>query len=590
AADLHVFAPGGGELPVRVEPWLPRAERREAVVTDVQKTDTGWTLLLDTGTERLSHDGLLFDFDRATTVPAVRLEGSADGEVWRPLAVGDLFRVGEERGLQRISLSYPASPDRYLRLAWPEAGGYPRVSRVEVETAPGPSVTLTTRDVACEPRQGAAVSGVVCQLALPAPGQILRHITLEIEGSGTVGYLLDEPRDARWQPLARGVWQRAAGGGAASRHRLLDDPREVAGSTLRLQLHGPGEPPELVSFGVEMAVQTVVFEAGEPGLYTLAYGGTARRATGYEGDGAAAWVEAGPETAHPVPPLPPPLAQIAAPGARLPRARFAASWDVVAPSARPGDLVRLEIPDAVYGTARDDLGDLRLEMAGRQIPFFRWSPPEPAPAGAREDARPAESGEEGESQIGLSLPVSGLPLTELDLWIGARPLRRPVTVRSVDNRRRSSRQEETLARETWECTPEPPLPCRALLPLSPLPRTASGLLTVRFEDGDDPPLSGLDLELWRRRDVLLFAWPPDQTAKGPVRLLAGAESLGAPDYDLAALGDVLLSRAWQPAELDLAGTLGPGEAPWWSRWVMPVALIVAGTFLLLLLRRILSNS
>jgi hypothetical protein len=32
-------------------------------------------------------------------------------------------------------------------------------------------------------------------------------------------------------------------------------------------------------------------------------------------------------------------------------------------------------------------------------------------------------------------------------------------------------------------------------------------VAVRFDDGDNPPLSGLGATLWRRRDVLLFVWP-----------------------------------------------------------------------------------
>lgn len=586
-ADLHLFAPGGGEVPVRVEPWMPASRRREVVVTDVQRGADGWTLLLDTGSEPVPHDGLVFDFDRAATVPAVRLEGSADGKAWHPLAVGDLFRVGRDSGLERISLSYPASSDRYLRLAWPAAAGYPRVSSVEVETASGPSVEFTARRPECDrSRAGTAI----CRLALPAAGQIVRRLTLELRGKGNAGYRLDEPRESGWRPLARGVWQR---GDNETRHRLLDDPEEVAGSFLRLEIHGTEkEAPRLVSYGVELAVLTVAFEAREAGRYTLAYGGVTRgergeRTSGGPG-GEATWRAPGPEVAHPPAPLP---TSAVRPGARLPKVRFAASWTVAAPAARPGDLVRLEIPDAVYGTARSDLGDLRIEVKGRQVPFVRWSPPDPAAAGSREVSQPAESGEDGDSQVGMSLPVPGLPLTQLEIEGPARPFRREVTVRYVESRRSprslsrptARRQEPAAARDDWDCRPEPPLPCRLLLPL---PAGAPELLTVRFHDGDNPPLSDLDLELWRRRDVLLFVWPEEKA----VHLLAGAKDLRAPDYDLEALGDVLLARASQPAELDLTGRLAPGETPWWSRWVLPVALILAGTFLLLLLRRILMSA
>lgn len=580
AADLHVFAPGGGQVPSQVEPWTPRIGRRAVVVVEVEEGRDGWTLLLDTGTEPTPHERLVFDFDRPAAVPAVRLEGSPDGETWKTLTVGDLFRVGGERGLRQTSLSYPATTDRYLRLAWPEAAGFPKVSAVEVETVSGPSLTFSTGDVKCD-RGRPEVA--VCELILPATGQVLRRLTLELAGTGTAGYRLYEPRQARWEPLAEGVWQRGA---ESTRHVLAGRPQPVRADRLRLELHGSaGEAPRLVSYGIDLAVPTVLFEAGEPGSYVLAYGGGVRGERGERGLETSgedeSWLEAGPEREQPRPSLP---AQATAPGSRLPRERFAASWTVIAPSARPGDLVRLEVPVAVYGAARADLGDLRIEVGGHQVPFFRWSPPEPALAVERLGAQPADTGREGgESQVGISLPAAGLPLSELGLTVPPRPLRREVGVRYIDNRLRrpGSRRGEPppVTQQTWECSPAAPLPCRALLSL---PGRAPELLALHFEDGDNPPLSEVDVALWRRRDVLLFAWPEG----GPVHLRAGAPGLTSPEYDLDSLGDLLLARTWQPAELDRAGA--QGEAPRWSRWVMPGALLVAGAFLLLLLRRILS--
>jgi hypothetical protein len=119
----------------------------------------------------------------------------------------------------------------------------------------------------------------------------------------------------------------------------------------------------------------------------------------------------------------------------------------------------------------------------------------------------------------------------------------------------------------------------------PLPSPATRRLAIAFDDGDNPPLAGVALSLWRRRDVLLFVWP----AAGPVRLLAGAPELPTPVYDLAVLGEPLLARDWQPVELDLAGGAPGSEARWWGRWIMPATLLLATVFLLLLLRRILSE-
>jgi hypothetical protein len=470
------------------------------------------------------------------------------------------------------------------------------VTAGEVETVSGPSLTVALRDAECDRAQ----PGVnVCRLELPAAGQILRRLSVEIAAEGPVGYRLDQPRDARWLPLAEGVWQRE---GLHTSHHLPGSPEPVAGATLRLELYGTGEAaPRLVSYGAELALPTLLFHAGEPGRYTLAYGGAAQASAeraeldGLDGDAdldAAAWLEAGPEREHPLTPLP---ASATAPGTALKEAGFAAGWQVLAPDAKPGDLVRLELPNAVYAAARPDLGDLRLAVGGRQIPFYLGSPAPPVPLVEERGLKPgSRERSRDESEIEIRLPEPGLPLTELYLTLPGMPLRRTVGVRYLEPAPPGARKRErsAVARQTWECVPEPPLPCRVRLPLS---GPATALLSVRFHDGDNPPLPGLQATVWRRGDVLLFVWPAAaegaESAEGetPVRLLAGREGLTAPSYDLAALGESLLGRPWQPAELDLEGAASP-EAPWWSRWILPITLGIAGIFLVLLLRRILTEA
>ncbi len=313
----------------------------------------------------------------------------------------------------------------------------------------------------------------------------------------------------------------------------------------------------------------------------------------------AAWLEAGTEIEHAPPPLP---AAATAPGVRLGSRRLAAAWRVVAPSAQPGLLVRLELPDAVYRAARGDLGNLRVVIGERQIPFYRWSPAAPALVARQWDFDPTSSSRKARESDGeIRLPEPGLPLTELDLLASARPLRRTVGVRYPEpagetaQRREKGRESEgeigrkrnrpSNVRQTWSCRPQPPLPC---LERFPLPGHAPQTLSLRFLDGDNPPLADLEAAVWRRRDVLLFVWPDAEDA-APVRLLAGPETLRAPSYDLAALGDSLLSHPWQPAELSLQGDTGPTEALW-ARWVMPATLILAGIGLVVLLGRILSEA
>ncbi len=586
--DLHVFGPEGAERPVWVEPLLPASERRPVEVVEVQRGEDGWTLVLDVGAEPVPHERLFFDFVRATAAPAVRLEGSSDGESWQTLAVGDLFRIGGDKGLQRSSLSYPSTQDRYLRLTWPEEAGFPRVSAVEVETIRGPSLTFSARGAECRP---AVSGGVSCELPLPALGQLLRRLTVTVQGTGAVGYRLYTPHEARWQLLAEGVWHRA---GEETSHTVGGEGAPVEGAFLFLELYGADVPPRLAGYGVDLAVQTVRFRAEEPGSYVLAYGGPVRRsreAGSTTMEEPVSWLQAGPEREQALPPLP---GAEAAPGAPLERrARFRRSWTVLAPAAKPGGLVRLELPDPVYGAARSDLSDLRLALGDRQLPFFRWSPLAPGLAVRGQDLQPRPLRRSAESEVEINLPAEGLPLTSLHLTVQGGPLRRPVGVRYRQPGWRSrrlgdGREPQPVDRSVWSCEPEPPLPCLQQIPLEASP-SPSRLVAVRFHDGDNPPLSGLGATLWRRRDVLLFVWPEVQKGDA-VRLLAGSDRLAAPVYDFAALGEALLARPSQPAELELQGAAAEENGIAWGPWVMPAVLTLAGIFLLLLLRRILAET
>jgi Protein of unknown function (DUF3999) len=579
--SVRINGPGGEAIQHWTVPFIADSERRPVKVLEVKEDPHGWTLRLDVGPEPLTHERLLLELSHLSTVPAVTLDASGDGKSWEPLVAGDLFRPASGDEAARASLLYPATSARYLRLSWPREAGFPDLRDVVVEpTTPGRSLTITSPNNPCQ--NGPSGGSLICRLPLPASGQTVRRLTIEIAGGATIGYRLFEPRQARWAPLAAGVWR-----GAGARHVVPLAGEPLRSDSLRLDLFGAAADPRprLLSHSFDLAVETVLFYAETAGRYTLSYGGAPEAASGGgppEGRSVAAGVEAawivpGAEEEGRIGPLP----VTTAAGARLPAERFRASW-VVTAAAAAGDLVRLPLPEVVYAQARPDLGDLRLVAGRRQIPYVRWAPPDPVPVLDRPDQRP--DGEKGRrySRIEVPLPAGSLPVTEIDLATPPSPLQRPVGVRYPDPGppALAAREERLMARATWECLPEPPLPCRLGLPVSgPAPRH----LTVRFADGDNPPLASVDVSAWRRGDVLLFVWPGQER----VQLLAGAPDLAAPVYDLAALADVLPARPWQPAALDLSGGLRPGEVPWWSRWVLPLLLAMAGIFLLLLLRKIL---
>ncbi len=577
-ADLHVLSPTGGEIPLRLEPAPPRDERRPAESIRME-ADDGWHLIVDLGPALVSHQRLFLSPVRSPLPHPDRIESGVDGSSWHPLAAGGIEATAEE-----MALSYPATTDRYLRLHWPRRREAPRVSAVAVETVTGPALAVPTPNAEC--MQGPP-GALFCALPLPAAGQTPRRIALNVEGKGVVGFRLYAPRDARWLSLAEGVWQPTGG---RTRHEITPRPEPVAGAALRLELHGSGSRPRLAGWGLDLTAQTVVFRADAAGTYTLAYGGASQP----EPQGAEPpagvhplWVEPGPGSEHGLPALP---AVATAPGVRLSERRIAASWRIAAPSARPGFLARLELPSLVYAQARADLGNLRVLSGDRQVPFRIWSPEEPALALSDRDLRLQVSGgrRSGDTAVEIHLPEPGLPLSQIALTAPSVPLRRPTALRYLEPSTTPAREirrrvRPTLVQDTWECRPQPPLPCRDLLPL---PGRAPSVVEVSFQDRDNPPLAALGADLWRRRDVLLFVWPDTEE---PVRLVAGPDTLAAPSYDLQALGDALLSYPWQPAELS-QGRAPARSQPWWSHWIRPMTLLAAAALLLLLLRRILMET
>ena len=578
-ADLRVIGPDGAEVPRRLASPPARPGRRPARVIDVKPeagAEGGWRLTIDAGEGAPAHEQLIFDLDRRTAAPAVRLEGSTDRRAWQPLAEGDLFRLGEgDAGLERTALSYPPTSVRYLRLAWPKAAGFPEVKGVELELSAGPSIALASGEATCE-RGGNG--SLACRVELPAPGTALRRIELGLTGAGAVGYLLEAPDGGRFSVIAQGVWQRPnAQGRPETRHLLNLDAGVTAGDFLRLALYAAGTPPELSGVRLEIAPREVAFRAESAGRYTLTYGAGAgtlpEREEGTETNPAV--LAAGPERARPAPPLP----QAAGPGAPLSLEAFGSSWEVAAPGASAGDVVRLDLPDGVYAAARADLGDLRLATGTRQIPYVRWSAPEPVRAAVAWGMRAEAERRRGWSRVELDLPAARAPWTQVSIATPGGPLRRRVEVLAVRPRNpEPSGRETTIAETLWECNPAPPLPCRALLPIE---GPGASRIAVSFDDGDNAPLSEVELAVWRRRDALVFVWPGGSTK---VRLLAGAEGTAAPDYDLAALSGELLGRPWQ------AGELAPvvRDEPRGLRFLLPVVLGLAGLGLLFLLRRILA--
>jgi len=460
----------------------------------------------------------------------------------------------------------------------------------------------------------------VCTLPLASAGRHLRRLDLIVTAPGRVGFRLLAPEDGRWEPLAEGVWASPL---AETPHSLgldLDLPRPA--EPLRLELYGDGEaPPGLVRADAELAAEALVFRAQRAGRHTLAYGAGVFRGSRSEAVRVPAGVvprriEPGPEDEGSVPTATAPLPESAGPA---PSVQFTRRWSVVAESPTPGGLYRLPLAAEIYAVARPDLADLRLIAAGAQVPYVRWRPDEPVavmtvrgavPSPARGAAGPAadsRASARGPVRVGIDLPTSGLPLSALVVHAVPRgsDLRRRVRVLAVEPPTAGGDGERRVLSPwlDWTCTPRPPLSCRLSIALDDSPELGSRRarrLELELEPrggarragpsgagSGDGATSTLDLEVWRRQDLLLFPWP---SGDGPLRLTAGADALEAPEYDLASRRDELLVRPSRRAEMVAPTPNGSGAGSGWvALWTVGLTLLVALGVLLVLLDRILAE-
>jgi len=580
AGDLLLFSPEGQELPYH-RLFESAEERRTPVrLLAVERRAAGWRIRLDAGSDAAPHRALLFEMKQTTLAPGVRLESSSDGESWRLLAESDLFRVGDNSGMRGATLGYEPTTDRFLNLDWPAQAGFPEAERIALERSPASPIERRVTAPECR----VPVPGeTVCRLRNDS--YLARRLALEISGEGRVGYRLAQALDGSWQPVGEGVWHLEAG---AAGLRVAHIPRLERPTELRLELYGAAAaPPALTAYSFDYLPQTVFFRAVVAGRYTLAYGGDSRPAAGtLESTAAerrmAALVEAGAALRHPRQPLRGTAVEARGP---LPAGAFSRRWQVLAPAAKGGSVVRLPLPAEVLGVSQKSLADLRLAVGDRQLPFLllRQEAPEAVATGAGQRPRPGDA--EGISTLEVKLPDTAVRLTQLELATHEGPFRRNVSVRTgPDPRRKLGSPEPLSAWSPWLCEAREPLPCRLSLALKRVP--GHGRLELEIDNGDNPPLGELRIDLWRSAPGLVFVWPE----RGAVRLLAGNPEPQAPAYDLEIMREQVLRRSWVEAHVDL-GTAAELRARTdrRGRLLLVAVLAAAALFLVFLLARVVNS-
>ncbi len=560
-AGLRVFGPKGEEVPGWVQPDLSEDPERtfgSRITPQIRQEGSAVVLLAQLTQNPIPlHHGLFLEFGSPGSIEHLhaRVEGSRDLETWSPLAEGDFLESLPVSGRQETLylLTYPPNQNSFLRITIPgvEAAGFQGAALGLMESSPR-VLSVPADHLECE----SARQRTWCRLELPARGQRPVRLALDLAGPEEMAVRVYAARQGGWSPLVQAVRRPTR---ESSRFILPIVSGPLEGETLRIELQGVDRAPRVTGASLDLVQPVAVFHAASPGLYEIRYGdgrsyyGDTNDRSPSEGE-ESAWIAPGVENARELPPLPPGVSTPAVPL----DGRFAAAWPVHATGAKPGDIVRLEIPAGVYARSRSFGDDLRLSAGDRQIPFIRQTADDPAPVLARQGLRPKYSD--------IPLPQPGLPLTTWQVTYGPQARDREEARVSFPYKNASTYGTDGTAYGKTD----PLLPCRLEGDLTYSRRTAGPRASEIRLTVDAP----VDLALWRSRDILVFVWPRE----GPVVLRTESDA-GTPQYDLKLFAPDLLARPWR------AAALGPKEPE--VHLLRFLALLAGAGVALILLRKAL---
>jgi hypothetical protein len=118
--DLRVYTDAGQEVPYALRVRSSRSERQPLEAREFNRTkgpDQTSELTLDLGEGKPEHNAVEVDLPGHNYRRRIEVEGSDDGEAWRPLR--DLLLVDFRRGSETVhddTIDYPLSRFRYLRI------------------------------------------------------------------------------------------------------------------------------------------------------------------------------------------------------------------------------------------------------------------------------------------------------------------------------------------------------------------------------------------------------------------------------------------------------------------------------------------
>lgn len=282
-ADLRIIGTDRREIPYKE---IVTADVLETIVPvrvfdrfTGERTDSS-SLTVDLGPEARLTNELVLDTTSNDFFKRVSLEMSEDLRQWRRLGSDCVYDMGSRGGGSNLTLSYPETAGRYIRITIEELGGPPLEdldvqSRLRVIAEP-PTRVISGRAVV----RGTSGNDGWVVLDLGHSGMAVTGLTLDVpSGVFRRPVLVEGSADRRqWSPVARDAVYRYE-----ENVRLTIPLPQARYRFYRLTVfNGADSPVTPQGFSFSVTARRIMFERTTPGDLFILYGNPAVRAPWYD--------------------------------------------------------------------------------------------------------------------------------------------------------------------------------------------------------------------------------------------------------------------------------------------------------------------
>ena len=493
--DLRVYDDAGNEQSYWIERPTPGVKVTRIVKSFQVALNSSTTFVtIETGLGQ-PIDGVTLETPANHFIKAVRVESSADGIAWQPLAQGlPIFR--QASGAEQLLLALPPGIRRWLRLIVDDQRSQPipftsaRVHGTVSETAPGEIQTALITERNESPGEtrltlnlGAANLDVATVLLDTVEPLFTRQVTVAIP-------VIAE--DAiREQTIGQGVIYRVAlEGQPAATNLAIPLNRLVPSHELVLLIHNLDSAPLAISAArIERRPIYLVFMARQAGAYHLLTGNRRCAAPRYDIASLGGNLKKVVATTVNISALannPDYHAPEALPGLELTGATLNVSdWKFrKAIQVKSGDVQQIELDLAVLAHGGQSFADLRILHGSNQVPYLiqrtSISRPLALTVTLTNDAKNSRL-----SRWLIHLPRAGVPMTRLSCSTKSPLFQRQFSLSEAVASERGEIYRHALGNTSWIQTPD--RKSRDFtLSFSDLPQ--SDTLILETENGDNPPV------------------------------------------------------------------------------------------------------